>query len=1093
MSRPRIPGKFNPSKSAEPPRDYSLRPTKRPHQRSARDAPVGYFANGQAFTQDDKLPTKPGQVGLQDPPLHDIPSIANHTSAPAAPKLNEREEATLSWNETAEHWTPHLNKRKKQSQRWTAEVIPRLIPPYMTLLRETDKLHLDPEPTYWPCSCGGRGFRLLNIVVVRFSRLSEISLEVCECTSAGEQLVQMGLFPCAPCYPTLAVDIRVLNFVAGLFLRVAPNHRAWCDTVTEFLDCQGYRMKGQDPLRRRFSNALQWYTSLRLATKGVIDKMLLESREVLRSPPDNESFHVYERDTSPSPRSSRPSSPADVHEEPPESSPPSSRPSSPFFDDSVEGSSRSPTPEYDTHKRPRLEDTRRVLTRPSDYLRLRCPTCYGGWDSSRRNELDFDAIVCLDACFTQKHNKSRARDPMKQHPDSAFLEEAELEAAEVYVETLRPSRTKSKQGSDSSDPELEREEEEDGYEGAMKVPRSALRGCNESFTAADERRQKASTQFFDCTGLMALLCRHDRVLWIANMTSAGEKQFYVIALLRKLFEHLPEDFEVGLLYDIGCQLDHSCDKWGFLEEFRDRLAFAISVFHAFGHHWACQLVYHPRKRKGFGFSDGEGCERFWHSISRLIPYLRVCGYYQRIFTLDAQVQHADQESLKGLGDWLARKYSDARGAQLEGEREMRASGRSEEFLREQWEEQVADQTKPLPSQLFLTAIVSFLVLNSAEHSEKSNQLGKKAVQEVLRIRTSVELLEKKSRQLESVAMDLDADDLHHQQAVDELPEIQRKLTEGRKKLKAKERLLGVQDAQAVRHLQNSPFLRERMKALALKTRLVALLRARKFQRDRLERSFRKQTNEAKLHSQISQSVKRKDPGIQKVARDYNGIVKKLKEMIRRRTCPRHATAPRDIPMDKLFTLDVDDEIWEDVGLTDEWDRPDLPPWLVDEDVRTGIRAMLQHDRAKEELARLKVERDAMQWWFAEEWAVVLHALDETTHPDLRFQLLQRREELLSLCATWQGRLAHLPSSPNVPEWGPTKQEISDAKSNMAAKALETKQKSPGESCELGAGLEVEDEDESEDDAQGEEYDEDDLNTLETFNIVDDNETGEDLL
>ena len=75
----------------------------------------------------------------------------------------------------------------------------------------------------------------------------------------------------------------------------------------------------------------------------------------------------------------------------------------------------------------------------------------------------------------------------------------------------------------------------DGFEAGMEVPLSVLRECKESFAAADEKWQKASTQFFSDTGIMALLCHHDHVLWLANMTSAGEKQHYALALLQKLF------------------------------------------------------------------------------------------------------------------------------------------------------------------------------------------------------------------------------------------------------------------------------------------------------------------------------------------------------------------------------------------------------------------------------------------------------------------------------------------------------------------------------------------------------------------------------
>jgi hypothetical protein len=130
---------------------------------------------------------------------------------------------------------------------------------------------------------------------------------------------------------------------------------------------------------------------------------------------------------------------------------------------------------------------------------------------------------------------------------------------------------------------------------------------------------------------MGLLCRHNRPLWAVNMTTAGEGQHYTLALLSKLFDHLPLSFQVKLLYDIGCQLHRSCMKWGFLKPQMNRLTFAVSIFHAFGHQWPCQMVYHPRKCLGYGLSDGEGAERLWHSISRLIAYNRVAGVCMHTF------------------------------------------------------------------------------------------------------------------------------------------------------------------------------------------------------------------------------------------------------------------------------------------------------------------------------------------------------------------------------------------------------------------------------------------------------------------------------
>ncbi|KZV81542.1 hypothetical protein EXIGLDRAFT_583271, partial [Exidia glandulosa HHB12029] len=146
--------------------------------------------------------------------------------------------------------------------------------------------------------------------------------------------------------------------------------------------------------------------------------------------------------------------------------------------------------------------------------------------------------------------------------------------------------------------------------------------CGNSFIAAQEKVTKASKNYYADTGLMALLCRHDRVLYLVNMTTPGERQHYALALLRRLMRELPSDWNVGVLYDIACQIARSIEKassalWrarntadhvgqhGFLEEFAERLDFAVSVFHAYGHQWACQLVYHPRKRDGFGLTDGE--------------------------------------------------------------------------------------------------------------------------------------------------------------------------------------------------------------------------------------------------------------------------------------------------------------------------------------------------------------------------------------------------------------------------------------------------------------------------------------------------------
>ncbi|KAG2159205.1 uncharacterized protein EDB93DRAFT_1237430 [Suillus bovinus] len=220
----------------------------------------------------------------------------------------------------------------------------------------------------------------------------------------------------------------------------------------------------------------------------------------------------------------------------------------------------------------------------------------------------------------------------------------------------------------------------------MRVPTSALDGCSESFFAADEKREKASTQFFADTGVMAMLCHHDRVLWLVNMMSAGEKQHYALALIKKLFDNIPPEMTVGLLYDIGCQLHRSCLKYRLLNDDVLRwITFAISVFHAYGHQWACQIIYRPCKCEGFGLSDGEGCECLWSALKHLIAPLHISG-----------VRHLDDKNLVLFGSWLSRRWNNCAKKKSNVMQALHELSVDETPVCQQWKLQVEYQMRPLP-------------------------------------------------------------------------------------------------------------------------------------------------------------------------------------------------------------------------------------------------------------------------------------------------------------------------------------------------------------------------------------------------------------
>ncbi|KAK1224985.1 hypothetical protein PQX77_012088 [Marasmius sp. AFHP31] len=227
----------------------------------------------------------------------------------------------------------------------------------------------------------------------------------------------------------------------------------------------------------------------------------------------------------------------------------------------------------------------------------------------------------------------------------------------------------------------------------------------------------------------------------------------------------------------------------------------------------------------------------------------------------------------------------------------------------------------------------------------------------------------------AVLSDVDAATFKVANASARLPEAQSKLNTSERSLKVKEQALGVEALQEINHLKTSVYIKKRMNVMALKELVL---------------------NEHRVDSQISVNVKRRDPGIQQLARQYNNLCKELRKLIESRKAPCNAITPCEIPMDQLFALDVDDNIWQNIRLGEEYDDKEVPPpWLADDVVREGIWEMLECDRSKEEIARLKWERDSMQEWFAEEWDLLTNVLLlRQDDANVSYQLEDQKKSLL---------------------------------------------------------------------------------------------------
>ncbi|KAG1723154.1 hypothetical protein EDB19DRAFT_1953265 [Suillus lakei] len=785
-------------------------------------------------------------------------------------------------NDPIGHCLTSSQKRANQWRRWSQDVIPSLLVPYLSYIQQTSALRYTNVPGQTQqdlgvCQAGCRT-RSITVACVHFNALKEINIITCPCFPAPLQLLHCGLFPCAPLAPSLAVNLCILEFVRLLFVRQSPNQTAWCDAVETFFDGMGYKLSCKNNLRRRFGNSFHWYRVLSILACHHISTVIADVRRSQACIP--------------------------------------------------------------------------LIDQPTEYLHSHCLLCFGGnvchGPDARSiimlliDNTSPDIIVCIDAYFTQKCS-TNARGASSINPPNPtpifFLSNNNVKAMEDFVKSCCGERS---------------EGEEDCYEEGMCVPVSVLNGCGESFVAADEKREKASTRFFSNTGLMALLCRHDCVLWLANLTSAGEKQHYTLALLDQL-------------------------KWNLLDDNTLlRISFTVAVFHAYGHQWPCQIIYHPRKREGFGLSDGEGCEHLWSSLKQLIPSLHISGFHQRFFVLDVQICHLDTKSIQGYRHWLHRRWvhcQTKKNTALDGLQDLDVD---EDILHAEWKAQIAHQTRPIP------------------HKRQSQNKAAEVITTILVLEKTLDAHETSVCELE---MQL------YVGSIANVVEFNLQLADARS-----QSALGPQGQADLKTMKNDIYLTIRLNARAVKTRIRDRLRQCKFELERL------------LHTNTQHSIKRQEPTILKLVSTYNGLCTQLVSLIHQRRTPPSAIPSHPIGREGIFLLDVDDEIWQDVGLDDNGMHP--LAWLLDEATRSGIRLQLEVDWCVEEETRVMQERSVMQEWMLAEWDAIQTVLQDAANDlVMSFHLWAHAEELLSICVVWKKKAQEIPCTWPVESWGPPNEDL----------------------------------------------------------------------
>ncbi|KAL1698337.1 hypothetical protein EV121DRAFT_218336 [Schizophyllum commune] len=996
------------------------------------------------------------QAPIEDANNPDNPFLVSSSINPSNSEAPEPEPSAIQFSQlynitdSSPLSTPstHRQKKLKQHARWVNEVIPSLTTAYMELRSSTANLRESP-PSYTPfscscrstchhCSCrGGCAVQSVRVIVLRFMMLEEITVHYSKCNPVATQLMQCGIFPCAPLRPSFAVDINVLDFARLLYLQTAPNDTAWCQATEIFLGDRGYKLRFQDNLRRRFGSCMLWYSYLLQVVRLEVDNTIagVRQRVVPGTEPQptpacglaarsiDSRLETIEEEDTPRARTYADDAHTPVYGRlltgsPPERKTPRSSGRSAKRKRNAEPQAVPPNPFPDPPSRDMC----------SEFLRRRCPACFGGHErvSSTDGISMPDIIVCLDACYTQKHNRTAYRDEELPNSDAVLVSEDVVDAIERHVNSIRPPASKRPKASTA-------ESEDDQIVQGLKVANSTLATCEKSFKAANGAVVKASREKHDVVSVMALVCRHDVALFVANMTTPGEQQFYAFALIESLMQHIPLSWTVGLLYDVACTLHASCVKWGYLSRYMDRLWWGISVFHAYGHHYPCQLIYHPRKCLGFGLTDREGCERFWHSLSRLIAYLRVCGYFRRNFTLDAQIRTLADEHLLRLGDWQQRKSRNCARLRTEAEADLAASGQPVEVLQAQWESQVKTQTAPLPRQ--------------------SQNQGKKAIDEALRLSERVDVLAERLTRLEDVSVDADMPEPTRAEARILREDVRADLQRTQSTLQAKIAELGNADHEELCKRRNSVFLNVRMNMLALMQRIYDKIIHRKHETHRISRAVGKQKKQ-RLIDHTLKAVEGRDSTIASLIAKFNKKVGEQEDLIRKGKAPPNAKAMTRLPTKGIFDVDVDSEIWLPLRARIHDDSGSPPPWLADENVRKGIQAMLTLQRCKEEEKRLQHETRNLRTWFSMEWKSLQKTCDVLRNsPAMLHEIEQRKMHLLRLYARWNGKLLELPG---LPSWGPSGDALQQAEVDWASTLIADSQASVSRAARSSSWDEVDD-------------------------------------
>jgi hypothetical protein len=232
----------------------------------------------------------------------------------------------------------------------------------------------------------------------------------------------------------------MLEFASQLFIRMVPNNRAFAATIEAVLAANGFSFQTQDSLWCRFSNALLHYQILVQEVDAEVQRLARVSLQLANAdatcpagkdadPAVSISDDVTDNDNVLGALKLNETTPLEAWK---------------YLNARHTTSIPTDTPSAHPSCLPPSSET------PSEYLRSRCPLCFGGTNTVSP-ELLAQCIVCLDANFQLKRKFDRdmrdgrdgqrgSRDPQYLSPHSIILEQVFVEYWRDITEKDRPPK-----------------------------------------------------------------------------------------------------------------------------------------------------------------------------------------------------------------------------------------------------------------------------------------------------------------------------------------------------------------------------------------------------------------------------------------------------------------------------------------------------------------------------------------------------------------------------------------------------------------------------------------------------------------------------